>query len=55
MYLLFETKVLILFSDMLTEDLKARQDFLDAMLPMLPEDIRESETVSDSSLPPKVR
>ncbi|RGP41849.1 Lysostaphin [Altererythrobacter insulae] len=32
-----------------TEDLKARQDFLDAMLPMLPEDIRDSETVSDSS------
>ena len=31
------------------EDLKARQEFLEAIEPMLPEDIREGETVSDSS------
>lgn len=31
------------------EDLKARQDFLEAIEPMLPEDIREGETVSDST------
>ena len=31
------------------EDLKARQEFLEAIEPMLPEDIREGETVSGSS------
>jgi murein DD-endopeptidase MepM/ murein hydrolase activator NlpD len=31
-----------------TDDLKRRQDFLDAMLPMLPDDVKPDETVSDS-------
>jgi murein DD-endopeptidase MepM/ murein hydrolase activator NlpD len=32
-----------------TQDLKRRQDFIEAMLPMLPDDVRADETVSDSS------
>ena len=32
-----------------TDDLKRRQDFIEDMLPMLPDDVKRSETVSNSS------
>jgi len=35
--------------DEATEDLARRQDFIESVLPMLPDDVRPDETVSDSS------
>jgi murein DD-endopeptidase MepM/ murein hydrolase activator NlpD len=34
--------------DKVTDDLKRRQDFIDEVLPMLPDDVKPDETVSDS-------
>lgn len=35
--------------DQVTQDLVKRQEFLEAMAPLLPDDVREDETVSDSA------